>query len=125
MQNIFDKKWFFEDFKNIVDIWLLKYFMKLLGSKLCILNTFNLWAFDMGLPLCCDIGDYSVFVTTSLWHVITPSLWWQVRLETRTLHDMSKSLSMWVRLLLIGPKDHTQMGVLSDASFPVARGKKR
>ena len=63
MQNIFDKKWFFEDFKNIVDIWLLKYFMKLLGSKLCILNTFNLWAFDMGLPLCYDIGDYFVFVT--------------------------------------------------------------
>ena len=29
----------FEDFENIVDIWLLKYFMKLLGSELCISNT--------------------------------------------------------------------------------------
>ena len=41
MKNIFDKKWF-EDFENIVNIWLLKYLMKLLGSKLYILNTFNL-----------------------------------------------------------------------------------
>ena len=32
----------FEDFENVVDIWLLKYLMKLLGSKLYILNTFNL-----------------------------------------------------------------------------------
>jgi len=32
----------FEDFENIVDIWLSKYLMKLLGSKLYILNTFNL-----------------------------------------------------------------------------------
>ena len=29
----------FEDFENIADIWLLKYFMKLLGSELCISNT--------------------------------------------------------------------------------------
>ena len=28
-----------EDFENIVAIWLLKYFMKLLGSELCISNT--------------------------------------------------------------------------------------
>ena len=28
-----------EDFENIVVIWLLKYFMKLLGSELCISNT--------------------------------------------------------------------------------------
>ena len=56
----------FEDFENIVDIWLLKYLMKLLGSKLYILNTFNLWAFDVGLPLCYDIGDYPVFVTCDL-----------------------------------------------------------
>ena len=33
----------FEDFENVVDIWLLKHLMKLLGSKLYILNTFNLW----------------------------------------------------------------------------------
>ena len=53
----------FEDFENIVDIWLLKYLMKLLESKLYILNIFNLWAFDVGLPLCFDVGDYPVFVT--------------------------------------------------------------
>ena len=29
----------FEDFENIVDIWLLKNFMTLLGSELCISNT--------------------------------------------------------------------------------------
>ena len=65
----------FEDFENIMDIWLLKYFMKLLGSKLYILNTFNLWAFDVSLPLSYDIGDYLVFVMTSLWRVIILSLW--------------------------------------------------
>ena len=39
-----------------------------------------------------------------------PSLWQRVRLEAPTLHDTSKSLSVWVRLLLIGPKDHMQKG---------------
>ena len=29
----------FEDFENIVDIWLLKNFMTLLGSELCISTT--------------------------------------------------------------------------------------
>ena len=29
----------FEDFENIMDVWLLKYFMKLLGSELYISNT--------------------------------------------------------------------------------------
>ena len=53
----------FKDFENIVNIWLLKYLMKLLGSKLYILNTFNLWAFDVVLSLCYDIGDYPLFVT--------------------------------------------------------------
>ena len=103
----------FEDFENIVDIWLLNYFMKLLESKLCILNTFNLWAFDVDLPLYYDIGDfpvfvtcdYSVFVTMSLWCVINPSLCRQARSEAPTLHDTGKSLSVWVRLLPIKPKD--------------------
>ena len=82
------------------------------------LNTFNLCAFDADLPLCYDVGDYPVFMTTSLWrvitpslwHVITPSSWWQAKLEAPTLHDMGKSLSVWVRLLPIGPKDHMQKG---------------
>ena len=116
----------FEDFENIVDIWLLKYLLKLLGSKLYILNTFNLWAFDVGLSLCYDVGDYPVFVTMSLWCVITPSSWRQARLEALTLHDTSKSLSMWVRLLSIGPKNHMQKGycVVRHSLLPMGgRGK--
>ena len=42
--------------------------------------------------------------------VITLSWWQQAKLETRTLHDTAKSLSVWVRPLLIGPKDHMQKG---------------
>ena len=62
-------------------LWMfgLKYLMQLFGRKPYILNTFNLWVFYMGLPLCYDVGDYPVFVTydypvfvtTSLWCVIT------------------------------------------------------
>ena len=82
------------------------------------LNTFNLWAFDVGLPLCYDVGDYPVFVTcdypffmmTSFWCVITPSSWRQAKLEAPTLHDIGQFLSVWVRLLPIRPKDHMQKG---------------
>ena len=88
----------FGDFENIVDIWLLKYLLKLLWSKLYILDTFNLWVFDVGLPLCYDVGDYPVFMTMSLWRVIIPSSWRQARLESPTLHDTGKSLSVWVKL---------------------------
>ena len=103
---------------TILWIFGLKYLMKLFGRKLYVLNTFNLWVFYVGLPLCYDVGDYPVFVTydypifvmMSLWRVITPSLWQRVRLEAPTLHDTSKSLSVWVRLLLIEPKDHMQKG---------------
>ena len=42
--------------------------------------------------------------------VITPSWLQQAKLETYTLHDMGKSLSVWVRLLPIGPKDYMQKG---------------
>ena len=84
-----------ENFENIVAIWLLKYFMKLLGRELCISNT--LWAFDMVLSLCHDIGDYPICVTTlsvwrsicvttsSVWrpvYVTTPSMWWPVCVTT-------------------------------------------
>ena len=115
----------FEDFENIVDIWLLKYLMKLLGSKLYSLNTFNLWAFDVGLPLCYDAGDYPIFVMTSWWRVITSALWRQARLEVPTLHDTGKSLSVWVRFLPIGPKRPHVKGVLCDASFHIAHKGKR
>ena len=42
--------------------------------------------------------------------MITSSSLRQARLEAPTLHDMGKSLSVWVRLLPIGPKDHMQKG---------------
>ena len=98
--------------------WLLKYFMRLLEDKLCILNTFNLWAFDLVLPLCYYTGDYPIFVTASVWRVNTPSLWrviilsfwWWTKLEHLSLHDAGKSLSVWVRPLPIRPKDHMKKG---------------
>ena len=52
MQNIFDKNWFW-DFENIVDIWLLKCFMKLLKSKLFVSNTLTyellMWFFPCAM----------------------------------------------------------------------------
>ena len=42
--------------------------------------------------------------------VITLSWRQEVRLETHTLYDTGKSLSVWVRPLPIGPKDHMQKG---------------
>ena len=42
--------------------------------------------------------------------VITPSWLQQAKLEALALHDTNKSLSVWVRLLPIGPKDHMQKG---------------
>ena len=42
--------------------------------------------------------------------VITSSWSQQAKLETHTLHDTGKSLSVWVRLLPIGPKDYMQKG---------------
>ena len=39
LHKIFMTRSGFEDFKNIVDICLLQYFMKLLRSEHCILNT--------------------------------------------------------------------------------------
>ena len=57
------------------------------------------------LPCFCD-----VWFNLSLWRVITPSSWRQARLEAPTLHNMGKSLSVWVRLLPIEPKDHMQKG---------------
>ena len=52
MQNIFDRKWFW-NLENIVDIWLLKCFMKLLRSELCVLNTLTyellMWFFPCAM----------------------------------------------------------------------------
>ena len=51
-----------EDFENIVAIWLLKYFMKLLRSELCILNT-----------LTCELLTW--FCHCAMILVITSSVW--------------------------------------------------
>ena len=63
--------------------------MKLLGSKLCILNTLNLWTFDVALPLCYDVGDYPVLVTTG--QVGDSHFVWQ-----STLAFKDNQQSMWV-----------------------------
>ena len=112
IQNIIENEWFRRVWEFCGYLIIKIFYQKLLGSlsKLCILNTFNLWAFHVGLPLCYDIGDYPVFMMTSVWRVITPSLWSQARLKPLTLHDAGKSLSVWVRLLPIRPKDHMQKG---------------
>ena len=116
MQNIFDKK--FWGLWEHCEYLVIEISYETTWKWTMYLNTFNLWAFDVNFPLCYDVGDYLVFVTTSLWRVITPSLWHmltpsscrQVRLEAPTLHDTGKSLSVWVRPLFIGPKDHMQKG---------------
>ena len=51
----------FEDFENIVNTWLLKYFRKLLGSELCISNT-----------LTCELLAW--FCHCAMILVITPSV---------------------------------------------------
>ena len=55
-----------EEFENIVAIWLLKYFMKLLRSELCISNTLTckllMWFCHCAMRLC----DDPVYVTTRM-----------------------------------------------------------
>ena len=45
----------FEDFENIMDVWLLKYFMKLLGSELYVSNTLTCEFFFMWFCHCAMI----------------------------------------------------------------------
>ena len=61
LRKIFMSRNSLEDFENIVAIWLLKYFMKLLGSELCILNT-----------LTCELLTW--FCHCAMILVITPSV---------------------------------------------------
>ena len=63
-----------EDFENIVAIWLFKYFMKILGSELCISNTLTcellIWFCHCAMIL---------VITSSVWqpHLCDdPSMWW-------------------------------------------------
>ena len=67
----------FEDFENIVDIWLLKFFMKLLRSELCVLNTLTyellMWFFPCAMTLVMTssvwrlrLCDDPAYVTTTL-----------------------------------------------------------
>ena len=61
LHKIFMSRNSLEDFENIVTIWLLKYFMKLLESELCILNT-----------LTCELLTW--FCHCVMIFVITPSV---------------------------------------------------
>ena len=70
---------------------------------------FLMWVCPYAMMLVITSSLWHV-ITPSLWHVITPSLWQRVRLKAPTLHDTGKSLSVWVRLLPIGLKDHMQRG---------------
>ena len=76
----------FEDFENIVDIWLLKYFTKLLGSELWISNT-----------LTCEFLMW--FCHCAMILMIIPSLWQWAKLEPPTLLDIWPcvlfSISFW------------------------------
>ena len=69
----------FKGFKNIVDIWIIEISYETTWKWTVYFKYINLWAFDVVLPLCHDIGDYPVFVTTTfVWrpvYVTTPSMW--------------------------------------------------
>ena len=70
-----------KDFENIVAIWLLKYFMKLLGSELCISNT-----------LTCELLTW--FCHCAMILAITPSVW-----RPRLCDDLV--MWPWVRFLYL------------------------
>ena len=122
MQNIFYKKWFW-GLWEYCGYLVIEILYETTWKWTMYFKYINLWAFDVGLPLCYNIGDYLIFVTMSVWRVITPSLWWWTRLEPFTLHGSSKSLGVWVRPLPIGPKDHMQKGCcMTRHSLPFTRG---
>ena len=89
LRKIFMTRNSLEDFENIVAIWLLKYFMKLFGSELCILNT-----------LTCELLTW--FCHCAMILVITPSLWRSVYVTTHLCDDpvcvttcLCDNLVMW------------------------------
>ena len=84
MQNIFDKKWFWELWEYGVYL-LIKIFYATTWKWTMYFKYINLWTFDVILLLCHDIGDYPICVTTlSVWQprlcgdpvfVMTPFVW--------------------------------------------------
>ena len=85
-----------ENFGNIVSIWLFKYFMKLLGSELCISNTLTCEL----LMWFCHCAMISVIISSMWWPhlcddpicVTTPSMW-----RPRLCDDLV--IWPWVRFL--------------------------
>ena len=91
----------FKGFKNIVDIWIIEIFYETTWKWTMYFKYINVWAFDVVLPLCHDIGDYPLFVrTTFVWwpvFVRTTFVWWPVYVTT-CLCDVSVYVttpSMW------------------------------
>ena len=78
------------------------------------------------LPRLCDdvcvTCDYPVFVTCDYLVFVTTS-----QVGAPILHNVGKSLSVWVRPLLIGPNDHMQSGycVTHHSLLPMGRKGKR
>ena len=79
MQNIYDKKWFCELWEYCGYL-VIEIFYEITWKWTMYFKYISLWAFDVVLPLCHDIGDYPVCVTTMfVWRLVcvtTPSVWW-------------------------------------------------
>ena len=119
----YDKKWFW-GLREYYGYLVIEIFYETTWKWTMYFKYINLWAFEVGLPWCYNIGDYLVFVMMFMWHVITPSLWQRARLDPLTLHDAGKSLRVWVRPLSIGPKDHMQkVYYMTRHSLPSMRGR--
>ena len=64
MQNTYDKKWFWGPWEYYVYL-VIEIFYETTWKWTIYFKYINLWAFDVDLSLCHDIGDYPVCVTTS------------------------------------------------------------
>ena len=66
MQNIYDKKWFW-GLWEYCGYLVIEILYETTWKWTMYFKYINLWVFDVVLPLCYDIGDYSVFVMMSVW----------------------------------------------------------
>ena len=65
MQNIYDTKRFW-GLWEYCEYLVIEIFYETTWKWIVYFKYINLWAFDVVLPLCHDIGDYPVYVTTRL-----------------------------------------------------------
>ena len=88
MQNIYDKKWFWVLWEYCGYL-VIETFYETTWKWTVYFKYINLWAFDMHLPLCHDIGDYPVCVMAHLCDhlvcVTTPPVWWPVCVMTSSV----------------------------------------